>query len=200
MPPSLIPGIFSKRTSPLNLHFCLLSFLFEARGLAGLWIGKDENTAVGGPCLAHKPWPENRLWQVGTGSSIFPLIKWRSSADTFLQEPGGVEGGASWEHLVLCRAASPTWCRTVLFLCKTRCSLIVPAPWVLLLMCSLAFSSFSRNQRKCLSVVPVLGDFWRCHVMSLCLRVLFCTACYGPAFSWGKAFPRPPTKISLPLV
>lgn len=87
MPPSLIPGIFGKGTSPLNLHFCLLSFLFEARGLAGLWIDRDENTAVGGPCLAHKPWPENRLQQVGTGSSVFPLIKRCSRADTFLQEP-----------------------------------------------------------------------------------------------------------------
>lgn len=93
MPPSLIPGIFGKGTSPLNLHFCLISFLFEARELAGLWIDKDENTAVGGPCLAHKPWPENRLRQVGTGSSVFPLIKWRGRADTFLQEP---QWGGRW--------------------------------------------------------------------------------------------------------
>lgn len=162
---------------------------------------------MGGPCLAHKPWPENRLRQVGTGSSVFPLIKWRGGADTFLQEP---RWGGRWGLLSVPCALLPCFtlgaashqlgvelCR----FCAKHAVLSLSLPlWVLLLMCSSAFSSFSRNQKKCLSVVPVLGDFWRCRVMPLCLRVLYCMAWNGPTFSWGKAFPGPPTKISLPLV
>lgn len=139
MPPCPIPGIFSKGTSPLNLCFCFISFLFEARGLAGLWIGKDENIAVGGPCLAHKPWPENQLRQVGTGSSVFPLIKRRGGADTFLH---GQQLSGRWglPAAPCCSAAvlhpgscvPRTWWRAVLFLYITPCFPIVPAPWVLL--------------------------------------------------------------------
>lgn len=130
MPPSLIPGIFGKGTSPLNLRFCFISFLFEARGLAGLWIDKDENTAVGGPCLARKPWPENQLRQVGTGSSVSPLIKRRGGADAFLREQ---RRGGRWglPAAPRCPAAElhpgscvpRAWRRAVLLLYQTPCFL-----------------------------------------------------------------------------
>lgn len=132
----------------------------------------------------------------GQVAASSPLSNGAAEQTHSCRSPGGVEGGAP--ESALCFAAllhpgsckPPTRCRIVLFLCKTPCSLIVPAPWVLLLMCSSTFSSFSRNQRKCLSLVPVLGDFWKCHVVPLHLRVFVLHGLVWPSLFLGKSFPQ----------
>lgn len=158
---------------------------------------------MGGPCLAHKPWLENQLRQVGTGSSVFPLIKRRGGADAFLHEQWL---GGRWGLLTApCCSASPEELRAT-GLMKSRVISVQNTlfshhlgPLGAALICSLVFSSFHGSQRKCLSVVPVLGDFWRCHVVPSCCSILYRMAWRGPTFSWGKAFPRPPAKSFLPL-
>lgn len=161
---------------------------------------------MGGPCLAHKPWPENRLRQVGTGSSVFPLIKRHGGADAFLHEQ---RLGGRWglPNAPCCSAAMlhPGSClpraerRALLFMYKPPCFPVVPASWALLWFV-LWFSLPSAGAREnVLSAVPVLGHFWRCHGVPSCPGVSHRMAWHGLTFSPGKTFPKPPAKIFLPL-
>lgn len=145
MPFSPISGLFGKGTSPLNLHFWFISFLFEAIGLAGLWIDKDENIAVGGPCLAHK--------QVGTGSSAVLLItRWSRRI------PAGAVAGCKVEPpdcaVLLCHCASPQELRTTDLMkssvISARNTLFShhPCPLGAVLICSLDFFPFPREPDK----------------------------------------------------
>lgn len=159
---------------------------------------------MGGPCLAHKPWPENHLRQVGTGSSVFPLIKRRGGADAFLREQ---RRGGRWglPAAPCCSAAvlhpgtcvPRAWRRAVLLLYETPCFLSALPLGCCFDLVFVFFSSFRRSQRKCLSVVPALGDFWKCRVVPSCRSISCRMAWRGPTFSRGNAFPRPPAKTFL---